>query len=373
MSSLGSEGGVLTPSNKRQLMLMDCCLMIATTMGLLVVLFRPSLLPARFMFDERFIQRLAQGVAEGDSSYTQVSAIYRILGFADAPLAAGIFSYLLACIPYLVVWIKFRHHGSRTAVVFAVVGILLSAVYMGTYSKEVFVVPVILAVLLITQSLLGTAFICAAIVAYASYFRSYWFLVLIFFIILSLLNRKLPSARRLFGACLGLVFLGSIIFSAAMGVPADHFRMSVNIYREGTVDASTLIPRFVEIWAPLDGPINNVLSFVFLQSPLPLLVKLTPYYLALFLLLSAGWIAVFRSIPSVEQLVDHHLKAQLTRLVLLCFAFVMTQAFFEPDFGSALRHLTPFIPLFVMLILCTNSTKFAEPKREGRNFLATEC
>lgn len=344
---------------KRQLIVLDVCLMLAITLGLCIVMFRSKLLPARFMGDEQTIQELAQGrwSADGDNSYSQVSAIYRLLGLADEPTSAGFFGFIVACIPYIIICARYRNKGSNNTVVLVLAtGILLSAVYMGTYSKEVFVVPVIILVILTRHSFVGFLVICGSMAVYAAYFRNYWFLVLIFFLALSLTMRKISTARHLYIACAGGIIVGSILFSFIMGVPSDHFRNSVNVYRAVSGDVNTLIPRYIEFGTLLDGPINNVLSFVFLQFPFPLLLKFSPYYLALFVVLAVLWIGLFRGIGNIGTLGNPDLEAKLRRAVLFILAFVMTQAFFEPDFGSALRHLTPFLPLFVMLHLANEES-----------------
>lgn len=359
MSRLGSSSRKYPLQLKRQLIVLDVCLMLAITLGLYVVMFRSKLLPARFMGDEQTIQELAQGrwSADGDNSYSQVSAIYRLLGLANEPTSAGFFGFLVACIPYIIVCAKYRSKGSNATVVLVLAtGILLSAVYMGTYSKEVFVVPVIILVILARHNVLGLVAICGAMALYAAYFRNYWFLVLIFFLVLSFSMRRISTARHLYIACAGGILVGSILFSFIMGVPSDHFRNSVNIYRAASGDVNTLIPRYIEFGTILDGPINNVLSFIFLQLPFPLLLKFSPYYLVLFVVLAVLWIGLFRGIGTIGILRNPDLEARLTRVVLFILAFVMTQAFFEPDFGSALRHLTPFLPLFVMLHLANGES-----------------
>jgi hypothetical protein len=39
------------------------------------------------------------------------------------------------------------------------------------------------------------------------------------------------------------------------------------------------------------------------------------------------------------------------------FSFLMTQAIFEPDYGSFLRHLSPISPLLMYLLLSSRSVQ----------------
>lgn len=341
---------------KQQSLFTHFCLLITIFAGLIVVIFRSSIVPARFMSDERTIQGLAQGLWSSgeDGSFTQVSTIYRVLGMADNEMLAGILGFSLACIPYLMVLAKYRNRGSSLlATAICVIGILLSAVYLGSYSKEAFIVPIIMAFITLRHSKVSTIILCLLITVYAYNFRTYWFLVLLFFVAVTFVVRRVSSAVHLFAVGLVLVLVGSILFGLVVGVPADYFRMSVNTQRSAIGDVNTLIPRFVEFWGPLDGPINNTLSAIFLQFPIPLFLKLAPYYIVLFVILSALWISFYRSAGKIKAVEDDALKASLLRIVIFTMSFTITQAFFEPDYGSALKHLTPFFPLFVMLYLGT--------------------
>ncbi len=335
-------------------MMQDCCLLIAIAAGMVLVIFRTEILPERFTGDEGTIQELAQGLwsSDGDSSYTQVSTIYRTLGMADSPLSAGLFGFIVSCIPYILVSLRYRANGSNAYIIMTMVaGILLSSVYMGSYSKEVFIVPVVIAVILIRTGLSGSLAICALIALYAGNFRSYWFLVLILFAAFSILIPLGLSAWRM--VCLGAAttLVGSFVFSLVMGVPSDHFRLAVNVQRAALGDVNTIIPPFVELGTFLDGPINNTLSFIFLQFPLPLLAKASPYYLILFAVFTFLWIRVFKCAGQIPYIPQEEFKRHFNRLMLIILSFAVTQAFFEPDYGSALKHLTPFLPLFFMMQL----------------------
>ena len=178
---------------KQQLLISDCCLLIAIYLGFMIVVFRKSLVPSRFMSDERTIQGLAQGrwSSAADGSYTQVSTLYRILGLANNEMVAGLLGFSLACIPYIMVMFRHRSSGSNLiATVASMIGILLSAVYLGSYSKEAFIMPIIVAFLILRHNKLSTLTLCILIAAYAYNFRTYWFLVLMFFLIFTIIIKK---------------------------------------------------------------------------------------------------------------------------------------------------------------------------------------
>ncbi|MCQ2001774.1 hypothetical protein [Arthrobacter zhaoxinii] len=350
----GRETHRYAPGVKRELVFMDLCFVAVFLLGYLIVVYRSDILPTRFMGDENVIRELALGTrsAYGDNSYGTVAAIYKHLGLAKNQLAAGLLGYLFACAPYLIVMSRHRNAGANYGAIFALsIGVLLSAVYMGTYSKEVFVVPVVVALILCRSRRSGLVIICTLVVVYAVNFRSYWFLLLVTFVALLLLVKAIRASWAIVLTALTAVIVGSFIFSTIMNVPADHFRNSVNENRLLTGNVNTLIPRYVDTGTILDGPMNNAISYITLQLPIPLLIKLSPYYVALAIVMAALWIGFYSRMASILNIDDTKRDPQLVRSVTFVLAFSVTQAFFEPDYGSALKHLTPFLPIFLAMYL----------------------
>lgn len=350
----GRETHRYTPAVKRELVVIDLCFVAVFLVGFIIVVYRSDILPQRFMGDENVIQELALGTrsAYGDNSYGTVAAIYEHLGLAKQQLVAGLLGYFCACVPYLIVLSKYRQLGANYGAVFTLsAGLLLSAVYMGTYSKEVFVVPVVVALIICRSHRGGLIIICALVAAYAVNFRSYWFLLLLVFVSLLLALKVIRVTWVVVLVSLATVIAGSFVFSAVMGVPADHFRDSVNEHRLASGNVNTLIPRYIETGTKLDGPMNNAISYVTLQFPIPLFIKLSPYYLALAVVMTTLWAGFYSRLSFILGVYRPIKDPQLWRAITFVLAFSVTQAFFEPDYGSALKHLTPFLPIFLMAYL----------------------
>lgn len=332
----------------------DLFVLVSIGIGLVIVLRREALLPARFLGDERTIQTLAQQTWEtqADPSYGTVALLYRVAGLADAPLLASILGFTVGCIPYFIVFRsapKASARGLATPIV--VFGILLTAIYMGTFSKEIFIVPIIAMVLTFRSGPWKFLTLLMAILAYAYFFRSYWFVLAAAFTVLMMARRFMAPSKIVFAIAPTLVVLGSTLIIFLMSVPGDYYRSSVNAYRESYGDVNSLIPRYVEIGEPLSGIANNVLSYVFLQFPFPLLAKFSPYYIVLAGVISLVWIVFYRALLRSPWHSDggNHAAARYSRVALFLISFLVTQSFFEPDYGSALKHLTPFVPALLWI------------------------
>ena len=316
--------------------------------GLLVVLFRHALLPAKFFFDSEHIQAIAIAGRDpfSDHSFENAAYIYRILGLEHAELAAGLLSFALAT---YVVWTALRLVELRmtwAGAVLAAVALVLSGVYLGTYSKDVFVLPVVLLILKAAPSPRGTAWVLVGLALYADLFRSYWYIVLVLFVVFALAARVVP--RRLvlvLGPPLALVLIGLGTW-LVLHEGADFARLQVNAGRNGSVDAQTLIPEYLHIAQPWSGILNSLIVLLTILVPVPLLLKGSPYYVAATVLFVAVWGLFLWSAWS-----SRRPSATATRAALIVVAVLTTQSLFEPDYGSVLRHLTPLLALLAFVAL----------------------
>jgi hypothetical protein len=225
--------------------------------------------------------------------------------------------------------------------------LLLGSVFLGTYSKDAPVLLVSAALVVLGRSLRAELLILALVIAYAGLFRTYWLLILVGFLCLRLLWRSWP--RRI-AWIVGPILL-TIVFAVAVVVflhqPADYFRSSVNVARTGDVDSRTMMHGFTALPEPLGGTTNVLLTFFTLFLPVPLLGFATSYYIAVFALFVVLW-AVFwwKLLRAAPQRNDPSGRFRAAAFLL---ALVSVQALFEPDYGSVLRHLTPLLPVLLLV------------------------
>lgn len=316
-----------------------CVLVEFAILGYIVVLLREQLIPGRFLIDGFFIQRVAQGRATADVKYTNTADVYRFFGLADNPVGASLAGYTVAVVCVAVVAIKLRADPSNwTTTIVASVTLLLAAVYLGWYSKDVMVLVVVLTVLLAPPTRAGWILCVVSMIAYAWWFRDYWYLVVVGFAVLTRFPRVLSFWRTL-GLAVAITVLASLALVAFLGMDPDSYRSAANESRAES-DVGTLITPFVSVSGPAGGVLNNALTGLALVFPLPLAMRGGAYYLAIAVVVAALWAILLTSSKYASDTTSR-------RAIALVVAFVGVQAVFEPDYGSALRHLTPLLPLFL--------------------------
>jgi hypothetical protein len=312
---------------------------------------RPGL-PDRFEFDAQVIRSIASGDdgLQRDSSYLVVGELYRIFYLADQPVVAGILAFALYCtaiIPQL------RRSALLSSPIVTlpllILQVALGAIFLGTYSKDIFIVPIALVAVVAPVSRAGNSTLLLFMLLYAQFFRSYWYLIVLVFIALYVLNiRKLRLV-----VTIGAIVLGYLILTYSFPLVLDRnigsYRESVNVYRLNSENARTMINPVLEGSGYISEFGNTVLSWLYLQAPIPLFQIGTVYHLCLGLIIlfvwTAFWICCWRSWRS-----DYR-EPWVNRSLCLVLAYVMVQGVFEPDYGSALRHLTPLLPVLCLVIV----------------------
>lgn len=317
---------------------------IALLAGYAIVLLRDVLLPDRFLADGELIRDIALGVAAADDSYTNTANVYRLLGIADDPLIVYLFGYTAAAAIVAIVWGKCRRIGSgwqTTALL--VVALLFAAIYLGYYSKDVMVLPIVAVAICFPPKWWSNIILVGLMLGYADLFRTYWYITAALFLAFWLLQEM--RGRK------GLLLMGgiaaavaSLLLSVILRMPADGFRTQVNDGRIGRIEVGTMITSFVDLPDPIGGVVNNVLTYVSLIFPVPVAIRGGLYYAGIAAVIFVIWFTFLRSAGRPMPVESQKIVIRANALIL---AFVVTQSLFEPDYGSALRHLTPLLPLFL--------------------------
>lgn len=339
-------------------------------MGYVVVAFGRRYLPAKFSADSAGIQRIAQ-YGPGpfvDKSFTNMGVFYRELGLTHREDLAGILGYTIAAVGLLTVAWRMRHTPARTAVVgVMIIATFFSAIYLGTYSKDVVVALVVLVVLWAPKGRPGSVVIVGVMALYAFFFRDYWYLVIVVYLSLSwlIVNRRKfarrHGLRRKHLLMLMIVIVAAISLAIVVlsGVPADYYRTTTNAERALAPDAATQIRPFLSAPEPFGSVINNVLTYLALMLPIPLAALGGAYYAVLAVMLGAVWAWFWTALKIITG--DRHLPTHLVRAIALVLSFSAVQSVFEPDYGSALRHLTPLWPLILLTIWWAQGRSESDP------------
>jgi len=227
---------------------------------------------------------------------------------------------------------------------------LLSIVYMTLLSKDFIVLLLIIPFLpLAKKGIIGLMIWSLLASCYAIYFRSYWFILLgmfwFFYVALGIFKRP----RTIIFLIFMILFCLAVVFKVAVGVDLDNFRHIVNDVRldEEQENARTMIVSYIPGGGLFISWVNVCLTWLFMIIPLPLLLSFSPFYIIIAFFIMLLWYGFWKSVKI--ELTVHH-DNQLRSVIALIISFTAVQSIFEPDYGSYVRHLSPYYPLFFYAI-----------------------
>lgn len=310
-----------------------------------------SILPDRFLLDDQHLQNAIDdpGFAPEDGSFHVLAQFYHALGLDSSPIMAATVSMLVLVICLLLA-LDFGQW-DRTGVLGAgLLGLtlVLGLAYLAQFTKEFVSLLVALVVLIALRSssdIVRAVVIVGACLTYGALVRPYWTLVaaLIPIVYFTLRRFKHPVTVLL---ALVLAYIGlTIAFQLVRGESLGATRDWVNAGRTSS-PVATLITNPDLGSSPAAGVLSILVVAFFLLVPVPLLTMGSAYYLVAAIAIIALWtvvvIAIFRGRAMRES------KTAWTASVLVSLFIVLV--IFEPDYGSYLKHLTPFLPLFLALV-----------------------
>lgn len=334
----------------------------------------PIVLPKKYFGDAGYIQLIALGASPTvpDSSYLSTGQLY-------AMFHLGMHPQIVATIAISLYYFSLRRafHFSPfeslplKTLVLACASLLLAAIYVAPFSKE-FVVLIAVGLILSLVGRPGSIItITLFVLAYAVFFRSYWFLVAVLFVLILGFLRFMPTRIGLVLALVASVILAGFALQFVNHESLNSLRLGLNAARTGAPDAVTLIPEYIGGDSVLSGILNALVTLMTLLVPIPLLIHAAPQYFAagvlfLFISINVGgmWLQVGRQLQGSD---SRHVPAGLRvqrPLLALTIAMYVVQSLYVPDYGSALKHVTPVIPLIVAALAC--STKLQRPNVKSR-------
>ncbi len=335
---------------------------VLLAIGVVLICWHEVLVPEKATNDAQLIQRIAQGklvLSIDDKSYGNIGAIYRFLGLGDHPLVASILGFavyfvLLATVVARLARYEVRWHDVLVLVAAAALG----GIFLGQYSKDVLVALLALVAFLIGRRWTSEAFFVACALAYATYFRQYWYLVIVLYLLLRLAHRYSSWLPMLLAVCMTALVVVAFVLPLAAGVDIQSFRLAANESRVGSEDARTMIMPVVSGSSQAVGALNTLITFVQLLVPVPMFL-MGAQHAAYALFLVTIWCLFLWGVHRGSQ--ARNLPVVWYRTCALVLAMVSVQAIFEPDYGSYLRHLTPFLPLMVFVVVVSRATRDRGP------------
>ncbi|WP_312979233.1 polysaccharide biosynthesis tyrosine autokinase [Corynebacterium sp.] len=300
----------------------------------------------------------------GYGSYSVIAQFYTALGMEDAPTAASVFGAVIGSTALGIVLVRVGGvHAGRISLVLALATPVLIGLYQATYTKEILISLGMFVIVLMPVNLAGEIVVVAALALLGTEYRTYWSVVAVIYVVLRLLlaRRSTVSGRRIAATpwrVLRILALLSALAGLAVwigtGDPADYFRTAVNEGEARQAMTGSIIGRFIDLPEPFGGVVNVVLTTMFFIVPLPMAAKFSPYYLVIGLLFALIWISAVAAATATARAHggDRHRvpvrdRRMMARFAAVPLSFLVVQGLFEPDWGSALRHATPMVPLIV--------------------------
>ncbi len=330
---------------------------------MLVAFLKELILPSYFFFDSVTLESFVGFEWQVGSAYSSTAKFYEMFFLAENHgliSLLSVFFILIVCLKSVSVSDAIILRPS--SVFLFVFFVFLSVVYMTIISKE-FVVLILNSVLIFAHGKkhekLSVFFWFLLAFFYAYAFRSYWVLFVFQILVLYVGYSYINSHKKLFLFVAISIFSISFTYFLLSGENIDSFRVLYNEARldRGGASTSTLILPWFGIGGFLVAFLNSFVTWVSFFIPFKLISLLSPYYLFISLMLMLFFYRLFNAALTLSG------KGGRGRLYCsIIISFTIIQAVFEPDYGSFIRHLTPFSPLiFYVLAQCD----YEELNREG--------
>lgn len=339
---------LLLSKNATALVLLICCMAL-----FLISTFKHKLLGVHFFYDA---DTIAQYITNHprfttEDSFESTAAIYATIGLTSN---RELVSFMQMGILVLIIWREILLLNAKLIKPSAFIAIFFlaffSSIYLTDLSKDFWVL--LLAAFLPRKIGYKLIIWIAISLLYALFFRKYWFIIIgIFLLTMYATKFKHNVLRYLF--LIAFVSLSlSLIFQHFLGIDLHTFRSTVNDSRiEGGIeDARTMISIPFESSNSGFSAINMLLIWLTLAVPIPLLLLASPYYTTLFAIILFIFATTIRNAQIVSYANDRQWRKQLLLPCSLILAFTLSQAIFEPDYGSYIRHLSALLPVFIRVL-----------------------
>lgn len=319
-------------------------------------LFMLPKLPEQFFRDSQTISILLNKLNETSinalvkdfpSNFVYSAVIYRLLGFTDLSLEMrGLFVFLLAVFIFIFTIYPFRL--TILSLIFFLISIIPLFVFQSQLSKELFVLPLVFLFIkhFTTTTKKYRFFSLIALILYFivfSYFiRNYWIITGCFYCFLRIYYNLFPKHSLLLPILLicFILILSSNIF---LHKYITDYRVQLNFGRD-IVDTSSIINNPILNTSLISDFFNmGIVSFKFI-------------FPILFLNFQKLYIIIYTSMWTIFHIFifwrwKHKFKNNTVyrHLFYLLVSFLVTQAIFEGDLGSVVKHNTGVIAIYVIL------------------------
>ncbi len=353
--------------------------------GAVILVFHDYLANHKFYLDAGMIYIYYDSVAGswipdklGDG-FSNIARFYRLV-FLNKNMTQQVF-YLACSLVYVAVYhlmvLQLPLKNKRKFFLFSMV-FIFDAVYLFQPSKEI--TALLLSILVLQQikrsSRWRNAWIMLFFLIYAVVFRIYYVILLCFYAIYLIYckNKKLAGLLTLTG-----FVLFCILFEQGYLSKLVEAKIIVEDANTALTDLFTKEQMSDHVFLYLLNYAVMVIRLIFpveiiVKSPSRAVLFLPVYWYMLFEVVHCMWglwAGRDRERHSNRAVLSRGRRKRLDVVVIIC-SHILTSAFFEPDFGSYLRHVVGILPFYYYIMFCGPKSGGAFfPKKAQRNDTVT--
>jgi|694.fasta_scaffold53573_6 hypothetical protein len=325
--------------------------LLVSCLSLFLTINARQLLPERFLRDNNYINlRINTRISYWNDSFELTVSIYKFFNLASSEnsFLVSLFSWVIGFCPYFLLY-RMHKKFNLTGSILLYTGILLLPFYYFGYTKEL-ISSIVCLVLVIAAPRLNTnlanIFLPLLFLIVGIIFRSYWILISAVFIALTLTgkyHRRLPNVLRIIG--IPVCSIALVLICQIAGI-SEVNRARLNPQQTfSDVATNSLLPG-VDLANGFTIIAQNIFQ-VFFGVVFPISVyKIISFY---------SFFAIFLCayLSSIVLLSNWEINrgATLYKYHYFPVSFMIVQLIFEPDLGSYVRHIVPFIPILLMQII----------------------
>lgn len=263
--------------------------------------------------------------------------------------------FITTLFPILYYTFKYPANNVRVYLVTFPLMMILFNIYNNDISKEYiqfWFYFIILGILSLKDEPLKYMLITILFLAFALVFRIYMLLILLFFIFLKILtSNSVPTKLKISMVILVIIF--SLFYDMFIPRKLDIINQVIqirSIVNDPRILSGENVNTMINDILPNKSSLvvfiaNTVINLLRIMFPVELINKLGVKYLVAFvyqLIISAELIK--KLIYSLKQ------QSKIPDSLILIFAILLTQAVFEPDFGSYLKHQSAYVLLYYVIL-----------------------
>ncbi|RYN12184.1 hypothetical protein PG2006B_1475 [Bifidobacterium animalis subsp. animalis] len=333
------------------------------------------ILPDKYFYDANRVNSmvLKDGrIQAWEGSYAVTANVFRALNFADLTTVTewGILIGLIGTIIVALFLLDSREL-SLLDEIFWLMSVVLLNIYTLNICKDaiqfIFFVCMLIVILVrgMPTSLKLGLLLCLLIIDGLE-FRSYYILIAVFFILfyglVVFLKPKTTASFIVMGLIVSVLFLLAIyVLLPSQYSMLSTARSGVNIMRENDEAAQSMMNNLIPGSSLGVLIINFPIYIVRLLFPIEMAIR-GPLYILFFIYQLLLDYYLFLTLQAL--FANFSVNKSTIMLVSLYIAFVVTCSFFEPDFGSWLRHEITAFPIFQALFFSKSTAVVRSDNRQ---------